>query len=198
MNPCPCGHYGSPRGQCRCDAAARIRYLGKLSGPLLDRIDLHVNVPPVDASSLRQATAESGESTAELARRVAVARARQSERKKAGVTAAVDNSDLGLTELERIARLDAKGSRLIEAAFARLGLSARSYVRTLRVARTIADLDDAGDVREEHVGEAVCYRALGAAPAAQAASSITRIPAEPEHGARRKNNGRSRPERKPT
>jgi len=198
MNPCPCGHYGSPRGQCRCDSAARLRYLGKLSGPLLDRIDLHVHVPPVDAGSLRKSGSQGSESTAELARRVAVARARQAERRKAGLTAAVDNSDLGLAELERIAQLDTKGTRLIEAAFARLGLSARSYVRTLRVARTIADLDDATDVREEHVGEAVCYRALGATAGVPAASPFTRPPADTAPSVRRKNDRRSPQERKPT
>ena len=162
MNPCPCGHYGSPRGSCRCDPAVRARYLGKLSGPLLDRIDLHVVVHPVEVGSLRAATAQPGESTEDLAARVALARARQAERRQRGVTTAVDNSDASLQELERIARLDAKGSRLLEAAFAHLGFSARSYVRTLRVARTIADLDDADTVREEHVGEAICYRALDA------------------------------------
>jgi magnesium chelatase family protein len=162
MNPCPCGHYGSPRRPCRCEPAARARYLGKLSGPLLDRIDLHVIVPPVEVGSLGPGTAQAGESTEDLAERVALARARQAERRQRGVTAAVDNSETSLQDLERIAHLDAKGRRLLESAFAHLGFSARSYVRTLRVARTIADLDDANLVREEHVGEAICYRALDA------------------------------------
>ena len=160
MNPCPCGHYGSPRGACRCDPAQRTRYLAKLSGPLLDRIDLHVHVAPVDVGSLARGEVDPEESTAKLAERVAAARARQAERRRLGLLDVSDNGEASLDDLKRIAKLDAGGTSLLESAFAHLGLSARSYVRILRVARTIADLEDSDRVREEHVGEAVCYRTL--------------------------------------
>jgi len=159
-NPCPCGNYGSPRAQCRCDPGARSRYLRKLSGPLLDRIDLHVHIPRVDVESLRRDGSERSESSEDLAARVAAARARQAARKRQGMSRASDNSEASLEELERCARLDTKSTRLLEAAFSHLGLSARSYVRLLRVARTIADLDDEERVQERHVGEAICYRTL--------------------------------------
>lgn len=160
MNPCPCGHYGSPRGVCRCDPAQRTRYLAKLSGPLLDRIDLHMHVAPVEVASLARGEADPKESTSSLATRVAEARARQLERKARGLVDVSDNGEASLDDLKRIAPLDSGGTRLIESAFTHLGLSARSYVRILRVARTIADLEDSDRVREEHVGEAVCYRTL--------------------------------------
>lgn len=160
MNPCPCGHYGSPRGRCRCDPAQRTRYLARLSGPLLDRIDLHVQVPPVDVGSLVQGDAQTHESTQALAESVLRARARQADRQRRGLLAASDNGAASLDDLKRIAPLDGGSKRLLESAFTHLGLSARSYVRILRVARTIADLEDSDRVRQEHVGEAVCYRSL--------------------------------------
>jgi magnesium chelatase family protein len=198
MNPCPCGHYGSPGAVCRCDPAARARYWAKLSGPLLDRIDLHVVVPPVEVASLRQGVEQRGESTEDLASRVAMARARQAERRARGLTHGADNSDASLQELEQIARLDTRGAKLLEAAFSHLGLSARSYIRTLRVARTIADLDDADLVEESHVGEAICYRALDAQ-----AGGLQQRAAGGQHGATDREgtekNRRSRSEgRKPT
>jgi magnesium chelatase family protein len=187
MNPCPCGHYGSPRGVCRCDPAQRTRYLAKLSGPLLDRIDLHMNVAPVEVGSLARGAADPNESTTSLASRVATARARQLERKARGLVGVSDNGEASLDDLKRIAPLDPGGTSLIESAFTHLGLSARSYVRILRVARTIADLEDSDRVREEHVGEAVCYRTLEfehtrpfppAMPTAPTAAAMATAPTE--------------------
>lgn len=160
MNPCPCGHHGNPQRACRCDPTLRARYLAKLSGPLLDRIDLHVHLAPVEVGSMQGPRAHGSESTHDLAARVQAARARQADRHARGLAGTRDNSEATLDDLERIAKLDSTSAELMESAFVHLGLSARSYVRILRVARTIADLDDADRVREQHVGEAICYRTL--------------------------------------
>lgn len=158
VNPCPCGYAGHPVRTCRCTDQARARYLGRLSGPLLDRIDLHCNVPPVDVSSL--ATARAGESSAEVAGRVSAAREKQKARYLAGAVLAQTNSGLELDEAERVAMLDRGGQALVTQATRRLGLSARAYLRILRVARTIADLESTPRVSEAQVGEAIQGRLL--------------------------------------
>jgi magnesium chelatase family protein len=149
MNPCPCGHLGDPRGRCRCTPIEVDRYLAKISGPLLDRFDLVVDVPAVDPVDL--ASARAGEASAHVRRRVLAARAAQEGR---GVT----NSRLTGLELDRVAPLDAEGMRLLSEASRRLGLSARGWTRVRRVARTIADLDGKDAIEPGHLAEAVGYR----------------------------------------
>jgi magnesium chelatase family protein len=151
MNPCPCGHLGDPRHACRCPGPLIERYRSRVSGPLLDRIDLHIEVPALRLSELKSAETES---TALVASRVAAARRRQLTRR------GVPNASLGNSELARDAALDAEGQRLMDAAFQRLGLSARALHRVLKVARTIADLGDSERVRPQHVAEAIQYRAF--------------------------------------
>jgi magnesium chelatase family protein len=149
MNPCPCGHLGDPRGRCRCTPPEVDRYLAKISGPLLDRFDLVVDVPAVDPADL--ASARSGEASALVRRRVLAARAAQEAR-------GLSNARLGGGELDRVVPLDEGGARLLAQASERLGLSARGWTRVRRVARTIADLEGAEAVEARHLAEAVAYR----------------------------------------
>ncbi len=158
MNPCPCGHYGNPRAACICSPLARSRYLGRISGPLLERIDLQIQVPPVDVESLSRRSTERKASSAEVRRQVAFARQIQVERFKGGRVRRELNSLLDLPDLERVAALPPPAQRLLDHSVDRLGLSARSYVRVLRVARTLADLEEASQVAEEHLAEALRYR----------------------------------------
>ena len=150
MNPCPCGHLGDPSAECRCTPDQISRYASRISGPLLDRIDMFLSVPRLTAAELRHAPA--GESSATVRARVEAARACQIARD--GVPAA----RLGAARIERACRLSAEASRLLDRALEQLGLSARAYHRCLRLARTIADLAGAGAVEAAHVAEAVGYR----------------------------------------
>jgi magnesium chelatase family protein len=152
-NPCPCGYAGDPSGRCRCNEERIRAYCARLSGPLLDRIDLHVSLPPVDVASL--SSRSFGESSADVRERVARARRIQTERYERGETRATTNAQLTSQDVERIARPDAAGMRTIVAAVERLGLSARAYGKVLRVARTIADLEGVTAVSAAHVAEAV-------------------------------------------
>ncbi|HLM72807.1 MAG TPA: ATP-dependent protease, partial [Polyangiaceae bacterium] len=137
----------------------RVRgYRAKLSGPLLDRMDLQILLPPVDLSSLRSSAA--GESSAKVRERVLAARAIQAGRRAAGEVSMGSNGELPLRDLERVAAPDDAGARILAAAMERLGLSARAYGKVLRVARTIADLDGVVAVRAAHVAEAVATRLL--------------------------------------
>jgi magnesium chelatase family protein len=156
MNPCPCGFFGHPVKQCVCTPAAIRRYLGHVSGPLLDRIDLHVEVGPVDYQSL--AGGEAQECSADIRRRVAAARALSLARfGDSGIRA---NAAIPRSSLERFCPLTDEARRLLKLAFDRLALSARGYDRILRVARTIADLDGCETIGEAHISEAVQYRSL--------------------------------------
>ncbi len=159
MNPCPCGQRGNPRKSCLCSEALRRKYLNKLSGPLLERIDLHLAVPPVDFKNWNQAPA-SDENPDALKPLVERAQAKQTSRFANGQTYHVDNALLSLPELEKVTRLNSGARRLLTQACEKWGLSARSYVRTVRVARTIADLDDSDGIAEHHLGEALQYRML--------------------------------------
>jgi magnesium chelatase family protein len=152
MNPCPCGHFGDPRGRCRCPPERVAAYRGRVSGPLLDRIDLHVEVGRVALEEIAgQARAED---SAAVAARVAAARRRQHERQ------ACLNARLAGNDLAAACAADATALELLARAMRQLGLSARAYHRVLRVARTIADLAASGPLRAEHVAEAITLRQL--------------------------------------
>ncbi len=151
MNPCPCGWAGDESGRCRCSEEIVLRYRGRLSGPLLDRIDLQVDVPRMKPAELR-GDAPRGEPTAAVRERVLAARERQLRR--AGKT----NTALSQAETERDCRLENAEQTLLEEAMAKLMLSARAAQRILRVARTIADLDGAPRIDHKHLGEAIGYR----------------------------------------
>lgn len=160
MNPCPCGHAGDPTRACVCAPGQVQRYLAKVSGPLLDRIDLHVEVTPVPFEDLRRR--EDAEPSAAVRERVVAARDRQAERfgTDGGPAGRYSNAQMTAPEVRRHCRLDEPGAALLKAALTRLGLSARAHDRILKVARTIADLAGADAVGAEHVAEAVQYRSL--------------------------------------
>ena len=151
MNPCPCGFFSDPTRECRCTGAIIQRYLGKISGPLLDRIDLHVEVPAVPYKELRGR--DEGSSSAEIRERVETARATQRAR-------GYYNADIPVRQLRTLCALDESGERTLEMAVRRMGLSARAHDRILKVARTIADLDASSRVSAKHLAEAVQYRSL--------------------------------------
>ncbi|HSU39327.1 MAG TPA: YifB family Mg chelatase-like AAA ATPase, partial [Polyangiaceae bacterium] len=158
VNPCPCGYFSHPRRRCTCSEDTRQRYRARLSGPLVDRLDIHVPVPPVEVSALT--APRHGESSEAVRTRVNRARDVQRERARAlGFTGRV-NSALSGRELERAAPLDRTSQRLLEVAADKLGLSARAFVKVLRVARTIADLEGEDRVRQPHVAEAIQGRLL--------------------------------------
>ena len=153
MNPCKCGWYGYG-GRCRCSPRDVEKYLGKLSGPLLDRIDLYAEVPPLDFDELSRRP--EAEPSAAIRARVEAARAVQAAR--FGPVGPSCNAHMGPAELAAYCALDSAGQAVMKGAFQRMGLTARSYDRILRVARTIADLDGAADIGVEHLAEAVQYR----------------------------------------
>lgn len=156
MNPCPCGNYGDPKRTCTCTPHQIARYLSRISGPLLDRIDLHIEVSRPRYEQLRSKT--QGESSAVVRKRVNAAREMQRERfLGSGI---FSNSQLSGALFEQACALDEKTSALLQAAFTALHMSARSYKRILMVARTIADLAGEERIREEHVAEAIQYRTM--------------------------------------
>ena len=161
-NPCPCGYWGHPTRDCRCSEARRKSYLARLSGPLLDRLDIHVGVKPVPVEDL--VGGAGGESSACVLERVVAARRVQRERHERGLTSAPLNALLSASEVERSCDLDAETQASLASTLERLGLSARAYVRVLRVARTCADLERSERVRGVHLSEAIQGRLLDHEP----------------------------------
>ncbi len=158
MNPCPCGFHNHPRKKCECGPGEVQRYLNKISGPLLDRIDLHVEVTPVDYDELLSRPRSTLKSK-DIRERVIQARLVQQAR-FANHKQLHSNSQMGSNELREYAALNSSGNEMIKNAMKRLNLSARAYDRILKVARTIADLDGKSDIGNEHLAEAIHYRSL--------------------------------------
>lgn len=156
MNPCPCGYYGDPNHECTCTPPQITRYLGKISGPLLDRFDIHVEVPVISFDKL--SGERKGESSGEIQKRVNRAREIQVERyRNKGIYC---NAQLGSKLLDRYCRLTEKQKAMMKNAFTALNLSARAYDRILKVARTIADLEGTEHIEDHHLAEAIQYRSL--------------------------------------
>ena len=156
MNPCKCGWYGDPSGRCRCSETAVEHYRSRISGPLLDRIDIVVEVPAVHFEDLK-ARAEA-EPSSEVKKRVDAARQRQHDR--FGEKKAMCNARMGPDEMRKFCELDEASSELMKQAFEAMGLTARSYDRILKVARTVADLDGCENIEPQHIAEAIQYRAV--------------------------------------
>jgi magnesium chelatase family protein len=157
MNPCPCGFHNHPEKDCMCSAGMVQKYLNRISGPLLDRIDIHIEVVPVNYDKLSNTVHAEG--SAAVRARVIKARAVQAKRFE-NVKGIYSNSQMTTSLQRKYCQLDESGGRLLKTAMEVRGLSARAYDRILKVARTIADLDDSEFIRTEHISEAINYRNL--------------------------------------
>ncbi len=156
MNPCPCGYYTDPRRPCRCSPARVAGYISKISGPLLDRIDLHISLPPVKYGEL--VSREDAESSETIRARVQKTRLAQAERlRNEGI---FYNAAMDAGQIRRYCVPDDAGRELLRLAMTELGLSARAYDKVLKVSRTIADMDGTEQIRQEHIAEAIQYRSL--------------------------------------
>jgi magnesium chelatase family protein len=157
MNPCPCGYYNHPEKECVCGPGVVQRYLNKISGPLLDRIDIHIEVTPVSFDEL--ANSNPSEGSKEIRERVGAARKIQKNRYllRTGIHC---NAQMSMKEFEEHCKIDKAGSQLLKIAMDKMGLSARAYDRILKVARTIADLDQVENIEAKHIAEAIQYRSL--------------------------------------
>jgi magnesium chelatase family protein len=156
MNPCPCGYFGDRIRQCSCSMLQIQRYRAKISGPLLDRIDLHVEVPSVSYKEL--AGKGDGPSSLEVLKRVLRARKIQEERFRG--LKIVTNAEMGASHIKRFCKLDDESISLLKDAVENFGISARAYTRILKIARTIADLEESPEIMVDHVAEAIQYRIL--------------------------------------
>ncbi len=156
MNPCPCGFYGHPTKPCTCSNGSASRYLNRISGPLLDRLDIHIEVPPVDYEDLSAKT--KSESSAEIKKRVDAARQIQRERFKG--TSTTCNAKMTPAQTRQFCVVTDRANELLKNAFDRLGLSARAYDKILRVARTVADLDGSDEIDVQHISRAIQFRSL--------------------------------------
>jgi len=157
MNPCPCGYYTDANKECTCAPPSIQRYMAKISGPLLDRIDIHIEVPAVKYKEL--AAKEKSETSDHIRERVIQAREIQINR-FTGIPYIFNNGDMGSKEVRQYCKLDSSGEELLKMAMMKLGLSARAYDRILKVSRTIADLDHAENILPQHISEAIQYRSL--------------------------------------
>ena len=156
MNPCPCGYYGHPKRKCTCPPGAAQRYLAKISGPMLDRIDIHIEVPPVDFEKLSSKV--KSESSAEIKKRVNAARKIQQERLAGtGITC---NAKMDSSMTKTYCNPSPKAMVMLEQVFEKLDFSARAYDKVLKVARTIADLEGSEEIKAEHIAQAVRFRSL--------------------------------------
>ncbi len=158
MNPCPCGYLGDPSGRCHCSVEQVSRYRGKISGPLLDRIDMHLEVPRVSHEVLRKGSPEGEENSATIRQRVIQAR------NIATARSGKANSKLSAADVKKICALSEQGHQLLEQAMNRFGLSHRAYHRILKLARTIADLAGSEEIEIPHLSEAIGYRKLDRQP----------------------------------
>jgi magnesium chelatase family protein len=158
MNPCPCGYYGSdiPGHTCSCSITAIQRYRSKISGPLLDRIDIHIEVPAVKYDEL--SSMPTGEHSSEIRKRVN--KARKIQLKRFAKTKIYSNSQMNAKQIRKYCVLDQEGKDLLKNAIEKMGLSARAYNRILKVSRTIADLEESEEIKPYHISEAVMYRSL--------------------------------------
>jgi magnesium chelatase family protein len=157
LNPCPCGYFGDPKNECTCSPPLIQRYMTRISGPLLDRIDIHIEVPSVEYAEL--SSEPTGEHSEVIRTRVNNARQLQLHRFREKKHLFC-NAHMGSREVRDSCRIDGKGEELLKMAITKLGLSARAYDRILKVSRTIADLEEEGDIKAQHVGEAIQYRSL--------------------------------------
>lgn len=156
MNPCPCGFYGHPTKECKCSAAAKKRYMDKISGPILDRIDIHIEVSPVEYEQL--SCNSNAESSADIKKRVN--RARQIQRERFKGTDVKCNAKMTPRMTKEYCVLGNEANELLKLSFEKLGLSARAYDKILRIARTIADLEESKEIAAHHIAEALQYRSL--------------------------------------
>lgn len=157
MNPCPCGYYNHPEKECVCAPGMVQKYLAKISGPLMDRIDIHIEVVPVPFDQLARENVP--ESSAAVRERVSAARAIQ-EKRFGKISNVYNNAQMSSRQVKEFCRINSAGSSLLRNAMERLGLSARAYDRILKIARTIADLDTSCEIQTEHLAEAIQYRCL--------------------------------------
>jgi magnesium chelatase family protein len=158
MNPCPCGYFGSSSRECKCTPTQIQRYVGKISGPLLDRIDIHIEVPAVNFRELRGKGVPTGESSASIRERVV--KARNIQVKRFAGEGIFFNAAMTSAQIRKYCQLDAESEAILEKAMQKQGLSARAHDRILKVARTIADLDESKNIQARHIAEAVMYRSL--------------------------------------